>query len=249
MPALADEPNRTVGDAKLICQRLTGFSVGKPPFNFAHLIFSQLGLVVGYALQTTSALCAVVNVALACVPTKVMLVDARGIVAGMASHVFRGRRLTIGAPTNFAMRRSVLSVDGHLAVTGFASVEGPFNTPVRRCVGQGSDNYVLANATNRNNRGPIKVGAFTLKSRIMIGAQVSCAASRAAILNRANIAGPFLDYANWGAIKGIPMLPPSPVMPVAKPATFNLKSATLDCAGFAHYLPQMCGFQHTVKGA
>jgi len=249
MPALADKPNRTVGDAELVCQKLTGFSVGKPPFDFANLIFSQLGLVVSYALQATSALCAVVNVALACVPTKVMLVDAWGIVAGVAGHVFRGWRLSIGTPTNFAVCRRSLPVNSYLPVARLASGKGPLNAFIRRCVGQGSNNHILANATNRDNRRTIKVGSFALKSRIMIGAQSSSAARCAAIINGANIAGPFSKPANWGTVKRIAVMSPPPVMPVAKAARFDVRSAAVNCAGIAHYLPQMSGVQHTIRGA
>jgi hypothetical protein len=249
MPALADEPNCPVGDAKLVSKRLTGFSVGKPLFDFAHLIFSQLGLVVGYAFQATSALCAIVNVALACVPAKVMLVDARGVVAGMAGHVLRGWRLTMSAATNFAMRWRTFSLNSHLAVTGFASVKRPFNAFIGHRFGKSFSNDLFAYAQSSYDWRSIKVWTFALKSRIMIGAQSSRAARRAAIINRANVAGPLSKSANWGAIKRISVLPPSPVMPVAKAAPFDVRSAAMNCANVAHYLPQMFGIQHTIRGA
>lgn len=85
MPALANEPNRPVGDAKLVCETLTGFAIRKPPFNFAHLIFSQLGFVVSYALHASPAFRAVFRIALVSIPTQMMLIDARRIVARMTS--------------------------------------------------------------------------------------------------------------------------------------------------------------------
>lgn len=247
--ALANEPNRPVGDAKLVSERLTIFSICKPFFDFANLFFCQFGFMVSYALQATSALCAIVNVALACVPTKVMFINARRIVAGMASHVLGGWWLTMSAATNFAMRRRAFSLNSRFAVTGFASVKRPFNAFIGRRFGKSFSNHFFAYAQSSYNRRAIKVGAFALKSRIMIDAQPSRSARRVAVFNRANIAGPLFQPANWGVIKCITVLPPSPVMPAAKAATFNVGSAAINCANVAHYLSPMFGVQHTIRGA